>query len=89
MELYFDKEKAKVFRMLDDKGDLVKIEIKYKDENETLEQYYLEDGVPIYARIIQYTTPAGAKSTDSSLRCGIPKEQLPNKLIQIMAKLKA
>ena len=87
MEQCFENEKASLLRELDSNGDLIKIEIKYNDASRTVEEYYIEEEIPIYARHTKYTTLTGVKATDGSLRCGVSKQQLPNKLKEIIAEL--
>ena len=87
MEQCFENEKASVLRELDSNGDLIKIEIKYNDASRTVEEYYIEEEIPIYARHTKYTILTGVKATDVSLRCGVSKQQLPNKLKEIIAEL--
>ena len=88
MELCFENEKASVSKEINDDGKLVKIRVKYKGADETVEEYYIEEETPIYAWTTKYTTPSGAKATEVSLRCGIPQERMQDKLKAIVNTLK-
>lgn len=88
LKAYFVNEKAEVFKVLNDKGEFVGIKVEYKDKMGTAEEYSYPQGVPHHITTVKYIL-AGAKATLLSINSGVPIEQLPNKLKQIIAELKA
>jgi hypothetical protein len=89
MKLYFENKKASVFTENNKQDDLVKIEVRHKDENETVEEYYFDKEILICAKHKKYTTPCGTKATNVLLTCGIPQERLLTKLDEIVNMLKS